>query len=167
MSTYSWPRTLVPDIFRRPSIVARLETCHLYQATARGKGPHLDPTYVLKDDSRMGVGNLFSPMWFSSDPDTAEAEFRYRYSTTLGEIWRINATLNSYVDLENPELGLPDGFLSEQRFFQWQFLAACVMGAGIEGSRFTSFRGKGLNYAIFSIGSSSSLSLLDKVRDIE
>lgn len=167
MSTYyPWPATLVPEVFKKIHSLS-LGDCLLYQATPKGAGPRLDDRVILESDSRMGIGGMFSPIWCTSDSETAEEEFRHRHAEAIGEIWEISVTLIQCLDLAREAiragLGLPEGFLDEKPLFPWQFVAACIMGADIQAVRFRSFRGPGLNYAIYR---ASSIALVRKVKEI-
>jgi len=106
-------------------------------------------------DARCDVEDFFSARYFATDRKTAVSEFLHRYPDFDHgyALWRGKVQLRRCLDLSDHEtvrlMQLPATFLLEKPLFPWQFITACALSGNCDAVCFHSFRGGGLDYALF------------------
>lgn len=153
MPVFSLPAPLQPASFANSALYIQHKALKLYCAVAPGLPPAWFPKTV-KGTARFDVPRFFGARYFSTDARTAEAEFKFHYGDEiLCRISQVTVGLAACLDLDEFKtkqlLQLPAGFLEEQPYFPWHFLAACALSANADSVSHKSFRGAGTNFAIF------------------
>ena len=146
MDVIQWPEELVPDSVKNADLKP-IDT-PLFRATS----PNLSRLLlraprVSQYHTRLGVKELFAPLYFSGDKQTAENEYLHHFPEFPYVLWKVEIKGLKCLDLASRQ----HNFLSRDYYFPWQFFAACVLGSKIEAIQFQSYRGAGTNYAIFHL----------------
>lgn len=158
MPVYSLPEPLFPLAFRDARLYKSFARLPLYCALARAAQFHLFPKPAV-NTARCDVPQCFAARYFSSDGETAAQEFEHRWQGMRYRLWKGIVLLNRCIDVSDErvleKLHLWVDFLKVEPYFPWHFVTACALTADCDSVCYRSFRGGGLNYAVFRLVDSS------------
>lgn len=145
----------MPQAFADKALYTRKQQVPLFCALAISVTRFLFPKPPGDVPARCDVPRFFAATYFSDDGVTARQEFHYRYRPAKPRLWQGVLQLDGCLDLTNPttlqNLGLNAQFLVEDPYFPWHFVTACALSGKCDSICYKSFRGPGVNYAVFAV----------------